>query len=167
MRKDIQKLRKKMKHTLDKERYQHTLGVMYLASSLAMCHKEDVDKALTAGVLHDCAKCIPAGERIARCEAYGLPVTDVERKNPSLLHAKLGAKMAQEIYGVQDPDILNAIASHTTGRPGMSLRKRSSMWRITLSPDGRNSPTSRPFAIWLSMIWTGVSTACCRTIWIT
>jgi len=44
-----------------------------------------------------------------------------ERKNPELLHAKLGACFANEIYGVTDSEILSAIIWHTTGCPDMSL----------------------------------------------
>ena len=59
----ISKLRRKLKGELDKERYEHTLGVMYTAASLAMCHGADMEQALLAGLLHDCAKCIPAKKR--------------------------------------------------------------------------------------------------------
>ena len=106
---------------LDKERYEHTLGVMYTAASLAMCHGEDIDKALLAGLLHDCAKCLSGDTKIKLCKKYHLSVSDVERSNPSLLHAKLGAFLAARKYHVKDKDIINAIASHTTGCPHMSL----------------------------------------------
>ena len=49
----VHKIRKKLKSELDTDRYEHTLGVMYTASSLAMCHGEDIEKALLAGLLHD------------------------------------------------------------------------------------------------------------------
>ena len=51
----------------------------------------------------------------------GIPVTAEEERDPSLLHAKLGAWMAENKYGVDDPEILSAITRHTTGKPGMSL----------------------------------------------
>ena len=47
-------------------------------------------------------------------------MTDFERKNPFLLHAKLGAYVAEEVYKVKDPDILSAISWHTTGKPRMT-----------------------------------------------
>ena len=55
---DVKKIRKKMEKTLDAKRCEHTLGVAYTASALAMCHGEDINKAMIAGLLHDCAKCI-------------------------------------------------------------------------------------------------------------
>lgn len=120
----ISKIQDKVRTVLDKNRYEHTQGVMYTAASLAMCYGEDIRKAMLAGLLHDCAKCIPAEEKIRMCEDNKLEISDVERQNPSLLHAKLGAFLAETTYEVKDPDILQAIASHTTGRPGMSLLEK-------------------------------------------
>ena len=41
---------------------------MYTAAALAMCYGEDVKKAMIAGLLHDCAKCIPTEEKIHMCD---------------------------------------------------------------------------------------------------
>lgn len=120
----IKKMRRKLKIELDRDRYDHTIGVMYTAASLAMCHGEDITKALIAGLLHDCAKCIPSDTKLKLCKKYHLNVSEAERKNPGLLHAKLGAFIAAEKYHVKDKEILNAIASHTTGRPHMSLLEK-------------------------------------------
>lgn len=94
MEQKISKINKKLQKKLDKERYEHTIGVMYTASALAMCHNANVEQALLAGLLHDCAKCIPNDKKIKLCRKYRLEVSDVERSNPSLLHAKLGAYLA-------------------------------------------------------------------------
>lgn len=120
----ISKINRKLEKELDKERYEHTQGVMYTAAALAMCHGEDVDRALLAGLLHDCAKCIPAQKKLRLCEKYHLDISAVERDNPSLLHAKLGAYLAGKKYHISDQGILYAIKSHTTGRPGMSLLEK-------------------------------------------
>lgn len=120
----ISKISKKLKKELDKERYEHTLGVMYTACALAMCHGADMDQALLAGLLHDCAKCIPSAKKIKLCQKYHLEVTDIERSNPSLLHAKLGAFLAKKKYHITNQEILNAIKSHTTGKPAMTLLEK-------------------------------------------
>ena len=80
-----------------------------------------IKDAQVAGLLHDCAKCIPADEKIRMCKEHEIPVTDIEYANPGLLHAKLGAYLAEEKYGILDPVILDAIRYHTTGRPEMTL----------------------------------------------
>lgn len=118
---DLKALQKKMKEELSEDRFEHTLGVMYTAESLAMCYGADMTKAAVAGLLHDCAKCIPNTQKIKLCKKNGLEITPMEEKNPSLLHAKLGAYLAEKTYGVEDPEILSAIRWHTTGKPEMSL----------------------------------------------
>lgn len=124
MKQSITRIRRKVKSELDRERYEHTLGVMYTAASLAMRYEEDIDNALIAGLLHDCAKCIAADTKIRLCDRYHLNVSDIELANPSLLHAKLGAFLAARNYGVKDKAVINAIASHTTGRPAMTLLEK-------------------------------------------
>lgn len=121
---DIAKLSKCMKKELDDERYRHTLGVMYTAAALAMCHGADIAKAQVAGLLHDCAKCIPNDRKKKLSEKYEIPVNDAERLIPSLLHAKLGACLAKKQYQVEDEQILEAIRWHTTGKPDMSLLEK-------------------------------------------
>lgn len=118
---EIEKLRRAMEKELSTGRYTHTLGVAYTAAALAMAHAEDMEKAMIAGLLHDCAKSMHGSELVAICEKARLNVTAVERSNPTaLLHAKAGAYLAERKYGVTDGDILNAIRYHTTGRPDMS-----------------------------------------------
>ncbi|MDE7198345.1 MAG: bis(5'-nucleosyl)-tetraphosphatase (symmetrical) YqeK [Lachnospiraceae bacterium] len=118
---DIANIRKDMEKTLSSKRYTHTLGVAYTAAALSMAHGESLENAMTAGLLHDCAKSMHGSELVAICEKAHLNVTAVERGNPTaLLHAKAGAYLAQHKYGVTDDDILNAIRYHTTGRPDMS-----------------------------------------------
>ena len=88
-----------LKEELDEKRYEHTIGVMYTAASLAMRYGVMMHQAILAGLLHDCAKAIPNDEKLELCKKYGIIVSDVERENPSLLHAKLGAYIAREKYG--------------------------------------------------------------------
>jgi predicted HD superfamily hydrolase involved in NAD metabolism len=118
MTEQLMKLQHKMKKKLDDYRYEHTLGVMYTAGALAMRYDMDLDDALMAGLLHDCAKCYSDEKKFALCEKYGVILTDVEKKNPALIHAKLGAALAGEKYGAS-PAVCRAIKSHTTGEPGM------------------------------------------------
>ena len=118
---EMQEIRKNLKKDLDKYRYEHTKGVMYTAGCLAMANNYDVEKAMLAGLLHDCAKCVPADEKIKLCEKNHIEISDAENKNPGLLHAKLGAFFAWKKYGIENEEILRSIESHTTGRPNMSL----------------------------------------------
>ena len=118
------KTEEKLKKELDGNRYRHTLGVMYTACSLAMAHGADMEQAGTAGLLHDCAKCIPDPEKIAECRKAGLTVSEFEEEHPFLLHARLGAWLAKHEYGIRDSEILNAITWHTTGKPEMTVLEK-------------------------------------------
>ena len=106
------------------KRFIHTLSVAYTATSLAMCYGADVEKAEIAGLLHDCAKCMDLKKMIRICEKAGLSVSDIERGSGALLHSKAGSVLVTEKYGYTDPDIVNAVRYHTTGRPGMSLLEK-------------------------------------------
>lgn len=114
-------IRKRLKKALDKGRYEHTKGVMYTAGCLAMAHNGRMEQAMLAGLLHDCAKCIPNPEKIQLCKKHDIPITPVEYESPYLLHAKLGAFLAETEYEVADPGILHAIRVHSTGSPDMSM----------------------------------------------
>lgn len=140
MKQQIIQIQHRLKQELDTARYEHTLGVMYTAASLAMCYKQDMEPALLAGLLHDCAKCIPDEEKIKMCRQQGILVSDVEMANPSLLHAKLGAYLAKEQYQVTDSNVLNAISSHTTGRPEMTLLEKIIYIADYIEPGRRNLP---------------------------
>ena len=114
-------LKKAMKKHMDESRYEHTLGVMYTCAFLAMRYVYDMEKAMLAGLMHDCAKCMPNAKKLKTAEKNHLEITDLERKNPFMLHAKLGALLAKKKYDIDDEEILSAIRWHTTGRPDMSL----------------------------------------------
>ena len=139
----ILKLQHTLKKELDEDRYQHTLGVMYTSASMAMRYGADITQALLAGLLHDCAKCIPGDKKIHLCEKYGLPVSDVEYENPGLLHARLGAYLAEKKYHIHDQEIIHAISSHTTGRPGMSLLEKIVYIADYIEPGRRELPNMK------------------------
>ena len=109
-------MEKKLKKYLDHHRMVHTRGVMYTAACLGMVHGCDLEQCQTAGLLHDCAKCIPDSKKLRLCAKNHIDMTDYEMRHPFILHAKLGAWVARRKYDVQDPEILNAITCHTTGK---------------------------------------------------
>ncbi len=118
------KLEKKLKKYMDEERFIHTQGVMYTACALAMCHNADINQARLAGLLHDCAKCIPNSKKLKICQKENIPVSAAEEASPDLLHAKLGVYISKEKYGVTDREVRQAIRYHTTGRPEMTLLEK-------------------------------------------
>lgn len=137
---DIKKIRRYMEKNLDPKRFEHTLGVAYTAASLAMCYDVDITKALVAGLLHDCAKCLPDEKKISICEKHNLQITDIERQNPFLLHAKAGSYIAMNKFNIHDRDIINAILNHTTGRPGMSVLEKIIYISDYIEPGRKQAP---------------------------
>jgi len=110
-----------LKKELTLPRYQHSLGVAETAVALAKRLGGDVFKARLAGLLHDCARDLPASRLLIMAETFGIPITDIEAAEPVLLHAPVGARLADIKFGVDDREIFQAIKCHTTGGPGMSL----------------------------------------------
>lgn len=101
-------------------RYAHSVRVARCAESLARHHGVDSRKARLAGLLHDLARLFSPERLVAEAQARGLPISEREREHPVLLHARLGAALAREMFAVDDPDVLSAIEKHTTGAPEMS-----------------------------------------------
>lgn len=117
---DLTNARKILRSSLSKEDYDHSLRSAQTAKALARQFELDANKALVAGLLHDYGKGLGDGELVAEAERLGLPICDVERRVPYLLHAPVAARLIPEVFGVDDPTVLDAIAMHTLGAPVMS-----------------------------------------------
>lgn len=115
-----EKLHKKLKN----KRYIHTIGVAYTAANLAFKYNEDSNLAFRAGLLHDCAKYMNDEEMLRFCYKNNIDISDVERNNPGLLHAKAGVFIARKEYKEDNTFILDAIRWHTTGKKEMSLLEK-------------------------------------------
>lgn len=105
---------------LSVKRFSHTLAVAAEARRLARIHGLDEDRAEMAGLLHDCAKCMPLKEMQRLAQENHLTDDPSLMESGSLLHAIAGAHIAQTDYGMTDPAVLHAIRNHTTGAPGMT-----------------------------------------------
>lgn len=121
---ELKVIQEKLEKKLKKERYNHTIGVMYTAASLAMRYGEDINTAMTAGLLHDCGKFAPVAEQMELCQKYGIHLTEAEQNIPALIHAKLGMFLAEKEYHIHDKRILDTIQYHTTGKPNMNLLEK-------------------------------------------
>jgi predicted HD superfamily hydrolase involved in NAD metabolism len=104
---------------LSERRYEHTLRVADTAESLAMAHDLEADRARLAALLHDAAREMGAEEFLNLADKWGLQVGDPEQKSPKLLHGPVAAELAKRELGVDDEEVLEAVSTHTTGRPGM------------------------------------------------
>ena len=116
-------LRQKVMPYLSPKRVAHVAGCESQAVLLAMHWGEDPEKAAVAGILHDITKRQKAEKQLLLCDKYGIMLDNAERDNTQLLHARTGAEMARELFGVSD-DIYEAIRWHTTGKPDMTTLEK-------------------------------------------
>ena len=119
----LSKLRPVALSYLKHKRIPHVLGTEQEAIRLAERYGADVEKARVGALLHDCTKKLDMAEQLALCAHYGIRLDDLERQALKLLHAKTGAAIARDVFGV-DEEIYCAILWHTTGRPGMTLLEK-------------------------------------------
>ena len=108
---------------LKHKRIPHVLGTEQEAIRLAERYGADVDKARTAALLHDCTKKLGMEEQLELCRRFGIQLDELEQRALKLLHAKTGAAIAKEVFGV-DEEIFRAIWWHTTGHAGMTLLEK-------------------------------------------
>jgi predicted HD superfamily hydrolase involved in NAD metabolism len=101
-------------------RIQHILRVEQMAIELADCHQVDIEKTAKAALMHDLAKYFKPQKLLAMAQAEGLEIDPTSAVHPHLLHADVGAIVARDTFGIDDTEVLQAIANHTLGQPGMS-----------------------------------------------
>ena len=116
-------LREKAYAYLKPERIAHVAGCESEAVKLAMRWGEDPETAAEAGILHDITKKRNFEEQLILCGKYGIINDNLELNSPKLLHAKTGAALARDLFGVSDRDY-EAIRWHTTGKPDMTLLEK-------------------------------------------
>ncbi len=120
-------------------RFRHSVGVRQTALQMALRFGVDEDKALLAGLLHDCAKSLKDHDLLEMAENQGWLLNSLEREEPGLLHAKAGAVMASRRYPQLDEEIIDAIALHTFGGEHMSDLAKIIFLADMIEP-GRNYP---------------------------
>ena len=98
---------------LPEKRIKHTANVVICALKKAGELNLDKNKVILASTLHDCAKYLDP-------EDYKdfVLISDVPKP---VVHAFLGAFVAENVLGVNDQEVIDAIRFHTSGKPKMSL----------------------------------------------
>lgn len=116
-------LREQAYAMLDERRIAHVAGCESEAVSLAKHWGEDPETAAESGILHDITKSLSREEQLQLCEKYGIILDSAEQQMTKLLHARTGAAVARDLFGVSEP-VFNAIRWHTTGKPDMTLLEK-------------------------------------------
>ena len=125
-------------------RYRHSLATARLALELAPSAGVPPQQAALAGLLHDCARDLSPAALAAYCRKR-VPQTpllkEIIKEAPVLLHTCAGAARARELFGVTDPEVLEAIELHAAGAPGMGPLARL-IYLCDLAAPGRGFPES-------------------------
>ena len=124
-------------------RLQHVYGVVEASRALSARFGAPAEKAEVAALMHDYCKWMPAQDLLAIARRDGLMVDPAEESHPHLLHGPVAAAVLRGEGLVTDPEILDAIRWHTTGRPGMSLLERV-IWLADYIEPGRDFPGVEP-----------------------
>lgn len=110
-----------LQQRLSSKRYHHSLCVAERAVFLAHRYGADENRARFCGLTHDICKNLPEEEMLRLIEADGILLEREVLASPQLWHAIAGSCYIRRAYGIADPEILNAVRYHTTGRANMSL----------------------------------------------
>lgn len=102
-----------------KSRYEHSIRVAETCARLCRMFALDDDVGYLAGVGHDMCKDFSDQELFDLAAKDGNPIIPYEKRNPALLHGRAAAVLLKEKFGIEDKDILEAVAYHTSGVMGM------------------------------------------------
>ncbi len=116
----VDEIKKYLKNVLSEKRFYHSECVMEMCEELAKIYNEDIEKAKLVGIAHDVAKEMPTEEKFKYIEDNNIEADNIEKRYPTLLHAKIGADIAVKKFGFTD-DMGQAIICHTTAKANMTM----------------------------------------------
>ncbi len=129
-----------LKDNVPESRLNHILRVEQMTVELAEHYNLDVAPSAQAGLMHDLAKYFKPQQLLEMARAEGLDIDRVMAAAPHLLHAQVSAIVARDTFGVEDEEVLQAIANHTLGRPAMSLLSSIVFLADSLEPGRGSTP---------------------------
>ncbi len=100
---------------------EHCLTVAKETKKLARKYNSDEEAGFQAGLLHDISAVFPAEERVLAARNMGIDVLPEEEAFPLIIHQKLSAYMAKDIFNISNHMVINAIGCHTTLKANASL----------------------------------------------
>ena len=117
----IQKVEKAAREELDRKRFLHSRNAALLAYDLCQRFSVNPELGYLAGISHDLAKCLDDESLVRLAKFDGEGISKLEKEKPSLLHARCAAVLLKERFGVDNKDVLEAVALHTKASVNMCL----------------------------------------------
>lgn len=117
----ISEIELRLSEMLPERRKKHSLNVAKCAVKLSEIYNCDSEKAYLAGMIHDCAKYFEKDQIDYYVKKFNIKLDKLEENNLALSHSLIGSYVIQEVFHIDDEDIINAVRYHTTGREDMTL----------------------------------------------
>ena len=136
---DTKQIIEKLNTMLKPKRLEHSINVAKCAIKLSEIYGYDKEKAYLAGLVHDCAKYFTKEQIDSYVEKYNIELDPLEVDNIALSHSIIGSFAIQDVFNIQDMDIINAVRYHTTGRENMSTLEKI-IFMADMIEEGRNFP---------------------------
>lgn len=110
-----EKISEYTKSVVKESRFEHSERAAKMLADLCKNYGLSEEKGWLAGIAHDMCKDVSDEELFELAGKDGREITKMEREMPFLLHGRAAAVRIQEMFGVTDPEIIDAIANHTFG----------------------------------------------------
>lgn len=136
---DTKQIIEKLNTMLKPKRLEHSINVAKCAIKLSEIYGYDKEKAYLAGLVHDCAKYFTKEQIDSYVEKYNIELDPLEVDNIALSHSIIGSFAIQDVFNIQDMDIINAVRYHTTGRENMSILEKI-IFMADMIEEDRNFP---------------------------
>jgi putative HD superfamily hydrolase of NAD metabolism len=92
----------------------HCIAVAKTSEKLAIRFGLDKSAASVSALLHDVSNVVRAQDMLDYAVNHNWELDASEKKYPFLLHQRLSAVFARDLFGINEPIILSAIGVHTT-----------------------------------------------------
>ena len=104
---------------LPKGLFDHITRTRIFAREIANVHGVDESTADLAAACHDLARDLSPVDLLTEAERLSIPIDQVERNTPILLHGPIAATWLQTDGEIKEPSVIEAVRWHTTGHANM------------------------------------------------
>jgi nicotinate-nucleotide adenylyltransferase len=117
----IKNVENSARETLSIDRFLHSRNTALLAFDLCRRFGLDTGRGYLAGIAHDLAKQLDNKTMVKTAKRDGIENTALEEKFPNILHGRAAAVLLKERFDINDKDLLEAAALHTSGSADMGI----------------------------------------------
>lgn len=153
-----ERIRKLVMASVSEDRYKHSVRVAQTCAKLCERFGLNPQIGFFVGIAHDMFKDMDDDSLLETAARDGNPLLKIEKARPSLLHGRAAAVSLKEDWGVDDPEILEAVANHTFGKAGMGDLAKLLYVADKIEP-GREQVTPEYTARLMAMTINGMTAA--------